>query len=183
MGGVKDVRERYAKLWGKLKKGGWAAAVLIVGFALFLLPGGKSGQSEDGGEADASLAVEFSLREQENRMSETLSEIEGAGRVRVMLTLSAGTEQILQKDTAGSSKGADGAGGESEHSESTVIISRGGSVQSAVAAKYLYPKYQGALVVADGAGRAEIRLELMRAISGLTGLGADKITVSKMKSA
>ncbi|MDR1298825.1 MAG: hypothetical protein LBJ84_01060 [Oscillospiraceae bacterium] len=183
MGGVNDAKERYAKIWGKLKKGGWAAIVLIVGFALFLLPGGNSGQSEDEGGADARLTVEFSLREQENRMSETLSEIAGAGRVRVMLTLSTGTEQILQKDSSGSSKGPGDSGAESEHSESTVIISRGGSVQSAVAAKYLYPKYQGALVVADGAGRADIRLELMRAVSGLTGLGADKITVSKMRSA
>jgi stage III sporulation protein AG len=176
------VRERYGKIWEKLKKGGWAAVVLFVGLILFLLPGGGGGESggEDG--TDTMFPTEFSLGEQELRMSEALSAIDGAGRVKVMLTLSAGPEQILQKDTESSARDDEDGASEVEQREATVVVSQGGSVQSAVAAKYLYPKYQGALIVADGAGSADIRLELMRAVSGLTGLGADKITVAKMSN-
>lgn len=43
------------------------------------------------------------------------------------------------------------------------------------------PGYQGALVVADGGDSPQIRLELCRIVSALTGLGADKITISKGK--
>jgi stage III sporulation protein AG len=177
---MSGVKEMYGKICHKMKKGGWAAVVLAVGLALFLLPSG-GGQPAEEYAADTQLPVEFSLRGQEERMAEALSSIDGAGRVRVMLTLSVGPEQVLQKDSASSTRGADGGASETERSETSVVISQGGSVQSAVAAKYIYPKYQGALVVAEGAGSADVRLELMRAVSGLTGLGADKITVAKMK--
>jgi stage III sporulation protein AG len=178
---MSGVKEMYGKIWRKMKKGGWAAAVLAVGLALFLIPpGGVEAGDSDG--ADASFPVEFSLDGQEKRMSEVLSSIDGAGRVRVMLTLSAGPEQVLQKDFESSMRDTGEGLAETERRETSVIISQGGSSQSAVAAKYIYPKYQGALVVAEGAGSADVRLELMRAVSGLTGLGADKITVAKMRA-
>ena len=50
------------------------------------------------------------------------------------------------------------------------------AVQSTV-----YPTYQGALVVCDGAERASVRLAVTQAVSSLTGLGSNKIAVVKMK--
>jgi len=40
----------------------------------------------------------------------------------------------------------------------------------------------GVVVVAEGADRASVRLDLVSAVTSLTGLKADKITVIKMKS-
>jgi stage III sporulation protein AG len=181
MGGAKDIKGGYAGIWEKLRKGGWAAVVLAVGAALLMIPWGNTDKAERDADANVQPEHDFSLREQEERMEGILADIYGAGRVRVMLTLSSGPEQVLQKDVTSSARGEGETPYETERSESTVIVSGGGSAQSAVAAKYLYPKYQGALVVADGAGKADIRLELMRAVSGLTGLGTDRITVAKMK--
>ena len=48
--------------------------------------------------------------------------------------------------------------------------------------KTLYPVYQGAVVVCEGAERAAVRLAIVEAVSSLTGLGSDKISVIKMKS-
>ena len=41
--------------------------------------------------------------------------------------------------------------------------------------------YLGAVVVCDGADSATVRLRIMQAVSALTGLGSDKISVIKMK--
>ena len=40
----------------------------------------------------------------------------------------------------------------------------------------LYPEYKGALIIAENAGAA-IKLEITNAVSALTGLTSDKITV------
>ena len=45
----------------------------------------------------------------------------------------------------------------------------------------IYPEYRGALVVAQGADNAAIKLAITQAVAGLTGLSSDKITVVKMK--
>ena len=43
----------------------------------------------------------------------------------------------------------------------------------------VYPTYRGALVVCQGADRAEVRLAVTEAVTALTGLTADRVTVAK----
>ena len=45
----------------------------------------------------------------------------------------------------------------------------------------VYPQFQGALIVSEGADNAAVRWNIVSAVSSLTGLGTDKITVVKMK--
>ena len=47
--------------------------------------------------------------------------------------------------------------------------------------KTKYPVYKGAVVVCEGADHASVKLNIVQAVSSLTGLGSDKITVLKMK--
>ena len=42
-------------------------------------------------------------------------------------------------------------------------------------------RYQGAVIVCDGAGSAEIRLALTEAVRALTGIPSDCISILKMK--
>ena len=75
----------------------------------------------------------------------------------------------------------EGKVGENSHETSTVLVNQGSGVQEAVKVQELGPSYQGALVVAQGAEDPEVRLALSQAVSALTGLGADKITICKGK--
>ncbi len=50
-----------------------------------------------------------------------------------------------------------------------------------IAVRTTYPVYQGAVIVCQGADRASVKLDIIRAVSSLTGLGSDKIIVIKMK--
>ena len=45
--------------------------------------------------------------------------------------------------------------------------------------RILYPTYRGALVVCQGGDRADVRLAVIEAVSVLTGLSSDRITVAK----
>ena len=46
-----------------------------------------------------------------------------------------------------------------------------------VVTRETYPQYRGALVVCEGGGNDAVRLQVVSAVSALTGLGADKISI------
>ena len=72
-----------------VKKYRWALLVLMVGVALLLLPSrGGSGQEQPDRTEQAASDLDASYRQElEQRLSELLSGVEGAGEVRVLLTL------------------------------------------------------------------------------------------------
>lgn len=158
---------------GILKKYRFAALVAAVGVVLMLLPTGSSG-TEDQGEADGSL---FSLEETEQRMGEILSAMEGVGRVQVMLTLRSGESLSLAEDSS-SSQDSDG---DTRQESQVLTVSRGSGMQEVVVTGRLYPTYQGAVVVCEGAGDSRIRLQVLEAVEVLTGLSSDKISVVEWK--
>ena len=90
----------------------------------------------------------------------------------MVLTVRSGTRQILAEDVDRD----DG----SERTQ-TVVLSRSGSGQQTVTVQEVYPAYQGALLVCSGGDDPTVRLRLTEAMTALTGLGADKISISKGK--
>lgn len=178
----KNMAETLGKIWVLLKKNKYVMAVLLVGLVLILLPTSSTNSGKNT-ESIPEAKTEFSLDELEIRIAAALSKIEGAGKVTVVLTLKSTAEQVLAKDESESrSSSGKGDSPESsiERSSTVVIISAGSSNETPVTLKYIYPEYQGALVVCEGADNAAVRLQLVKAVSGLTGLGTDKIIVTKM---
>ena len=152
--------------------------VILAGGILLLLPslGGGTGE-EGGGETVETVRTDgFGTEELERKMEEALSRIEGVGEVRVLLTLQSGPRRIVAQDTESTARE-----GETDASVSTVVISGGSGGEETVTLQQLSPQYQGALVVCSGGGDPAIRLSLVEAVSALTGLGADKISVCKGK--
>ena len=121
----------------------------------------------------------FSLAENEKRLASILSQIEGAGRVEVMLTVTGSTERVIAEDVSRTETRQQDSLERTEDRETVVLGS--GSDQNVVELKLNYPKYTGAVVVADGAGSAQVRLEIVSAVSAATGLASDRISVSKME--
>lgn len=140
--------------------------VILAGLVLLLLPGGESPQIEE----PQSAQTQFDLRDMEDRLSEALSKIDGAGEVTVVLAVRDGPRQVLAQDSR-----------EEQGETETVVISRGSSTQETVTVQELYPSYQGALLVCPGGDDPTVCLKLTEATSALTGLGADKISISKGK--
>ena len=158
-----------------VKKYRWALLVLLVGVALLLLPSrGGSGQEQPDRTEQAASDLDASYRQElEQRLSELLSGVEGAGEVRVLLTLKTASQTRYQTDTS-STEDTDASGSRRTAEEKTVILSEGSS------RTVDYPVFQGAVVACSGAGSAAVRLSLTNAVSALTGLSAEKITVVKL---
>ena len=159
-------------VWKALNQYKYVLIVIVVGIILLLWPTGERGQSIETDGASDTREV-FDLDALEEKLSRTLSKVEGAGKVTVALTVKSGMEQVLASDraTSVSDRG-------SSVEEETVLVNTG-SGQDTVLLTQRYPTFQGALVVCEGGDSAEIRLLLTQAVSALTGLGADRITVCK----
>lgn len=154
-----------------LKKYKFVALILLVGLVLMLLP---SGESDDTIESERS--VTYSLEETERRLESLLKNVQGVGQVTVMLTLKSGSTLELAEDSSTSVRDS-----ETKREKDVVTVSRGSGGEEVVVTQEHYPVYQGAVVVCEGGGNSAVRLSIIEAVSVLTGLGSDKITVVQWK--
>lgn len=168
---------RSVKIWGGkilalLGQYRYVLLVILVGAALLILPGLGGGEEKgaSAGLAAAESTVEFDLAAMERKLAAALSEIEGAGAARVVLTLKSSTRQVVARDESFS---------EEESTTTTVVVSRGSGTQGAVVLQEVYPQYQGALIICPGGGEAAVKLKITEAVAAVTGLGPARISVCK----
>ena len=173
--------------WGELPWGKWLARgrqaagrykfvllVFALGLVLLLLPDG--GGEKPAPAAGMETGTAFDLEETEAELAEALSRIEGAGEVSVVLTLRSGSRQILAQDTQ-----TDQRESSIQTSQTTVVISQGSGVEQPVMLQEIYPTFQGALIICEGGDQPSVQLKLTEAVSALTGLTSDKISICKGK--
>ena len=167
--GAEVWKRRALALLGQYK---YVLIVAAAGAALLLLPP----LWEGGGGREAAAETPAPEAELEERLAHALSQIEGAGEVEVVLTLKSGPQQVLAQDvdTTVDERGTQSA-------LTSVVVSHGGGEEEAVVIQQLSPQYQGALVVCSGGEDPQVRLRIVEAVSALTGLGADQISVCKGK--
>lgn len=160
-------KQRINALVGKYK---YPILVALVGLGLMLLP-------SPGNRAETpTVSPQQSVQTLEQRLEEILSGIDGAGQVRVLLTEKAGQQTLYQTDSR-SQTDADG----SDHSDDTVLVESADRTETGLVRQILEPEYRGAVILCQGAGSASVRLAVVEAVSCVTGLGADQISVLKMK--
>ncbi len=149
----------------------YALLVLLIGLGLMLLPGLEKKTDT----SVSQLTQEVKTVDISQQLEEILSQIQGAGKVQVMLTVAQGERIMYQTDE-------DLASGDSGTSRwDTVIITGTDRGQSGLIQQVIPPVYRGAIIVCQGAQNASVRLAIVEAVSNITGLGADKISVVKMK--
>lgn len=153
-----------------LSKYKYVLLILCVGIILMNFPNQSAKELADRPAADP---IESKTTAEE--LTEILSHIQGVGKVRVMLTEAAGAETIYQTDEDRSQS----ADLQSVRVE-TVLISVGNEDQGLVRT-VTPPVYLGAIVVCQGGGDPAVRLSVAKAVSSVTGIGTDRITVLKMK--
>ena len=94
----------------------------------------------------------------------------------MVLTLRSGSRQILAQDTE-----TDQRESSIQTSQTTVVISQGSGVEQPVMLQEIYPTFQGALIICEGGDQPSVQLKLTEAVSALTGLTSDKISICKGK--
>lgn len=151
-------KQRINALFGKYK---YPILVLLAGLGLMLLPG----PAQEPISAPVQTAPEPDL---EARLETILSQIDGAGQVRVLLTLEKSRETLYQTDSR-------------SDSADTVLVEDAERVETGLVRQTIEPVYRGAVILCQGAGDPGIRLAVVEAVRCVTGLGADEITVLNMK--
>lgn len=112
----------------------------------------------------------------EERLSAILSKMEGAGKTTVLLTEAKGEQILYQTDDSESI-----AENVSDRRTETVLVNNSDRTEAGLVRQRIPPVYLGAVILCQGAGRAEVRLRIVEAVMSATGLTSDKITVLEMK--
>lgn len=126
--------------------------------------------------------------ETEVKLKRILSNIEGVGKVDVMITYSQTSRKvpIYNENTKGSNTTeTDSSGGSrtisEEDSQKEVIYKEDGSgKKEPVTESIISPKMEGAIITAEGAGEARVKANIVQAVEAATGLATHKIQVFKM---
>ena len=147
-----------------------------------------SGTQGAAGTDTAALTYEEQL---EKRLSAILSQVAGAGRVEVMVTLESRGERIVEKDTPESRKSVeetDSSGGrrttdEQDWGEETVYYEDGSGGKSPYVVKELEPNIEGVLVLAEGGDSAVVKQELLEAVQALFPIEVHKVKIMKLEGA
>lgn len=158
------------KVLAFLKKNRWILLIGVLGVILLLIPVGRRQLEPVIAERKEEV---FSVEAFEEKLADILSDIQGAGRVRVMLALKNGTETVYA--TNDSSTLRTGGSETAQSIDKTIVMQSQGSTP--VEEKRIYPAFSGAIVVSDGAGKSSVELMIIRAVAAVTGLPTDKISV------
>ena len=127
-------------------------------------------------------------REMEQRLLELLEVMEGVGEARVMITLKASQELLLDKESNGNlseTRETDSAGGsryvlQQDSQENTVLITRDGE-DSPICIKTIYPEVEGVVVAAKGAGTGNISKQISELVQVLFGIEAHKVKIVRLE--
>ena len=163
-----NLRSNFVEIFKKYR---YPILILAVGIFLMNLPEKQ--------EMTAEIPVQDQA-ELENTLSQSLelilSQIEGVGKVSVMLTEEEGSQVLYQTDSdTRSSESGD------TRQEKTVLITGADRMETGLIRQELPPRYRGALIVCQGADRPAVKLAVVEAVANVTGISADRITVLKMK--
>jgi len=150
----------------RIKKQRYLVLFLILGIFLMAFPS-KEAPSVQEIETDETSAPNL-----EQSLTTILSQISGAGKVAVLLTEAVGEERIYQVDENIS---------DDSIRRDTILVGTTSKEETGLVRRINPPVYRGAIILCQGADNASVRLSIVQAVMGVTGLTSDHITVLKMK--
>lgn len=159
-----------------IKKYKYVLLTALLGVLLLLLP--QNEKAADTGSATPSAAENFDREALQNEMETILSSLDGVGKLSLMLTVEGGGAYELAQDENASLKARGDEVDEQTRKTETVVLGNGTSAE-VVVTHSRYPRFVGALIVCEGGDRADVQLRVTQAVSALTGLSSERISVVK----
>ena len=166
-----DIKALLQKATKPIEKYKYVVLILIIGVVLMVLP--ESGSTNKTSTSDSLQQAATPLDEQ---IAALLSKVDGAGKVEVMLSIETGEEILYQFDE-------DINTGEQTNisKKETVVITDSQRNECGLIKQTNPPDYLGAIIVCQGADSPRVQLALCDAVSKITGLSSDRISILKMK--
>ena len=123
----------------------------------------------------------------ENRLTELISSVEGAGRTKVMITLECGTEYVYasqQKTTSSVSENSapDGRNSRDEKrsGEQSLILVNAGRGEEPLILKEVTPTVAGVVVLCSGADNVKVRQQIIDVVTTALGTSSNRVCVTRM---
>lgn len=158
---IKDLFQKYK----------YVGLILLVGILLMAWPERTPAPVQE-----VHTSIDASKQNEAERIEAILGQIAGVGKVSVLLTEAAGAETIYQVNEDRS----DSSDSESFRTE-TVIVSNADREEAGLIRTVTPPVYLGAIVVCQGGDIPAVKLAVVQAVSNVTGISSDRISVLKMK--
>ena len=159
----------------RLKKDKKLLAILALGvFGMLLVLFSGTGKTEEAAPSDTA-SLEQAEAEIEERLTLLLKSVEGAGRVRVMVTV----DSLYEKTVAINTESESGENEQSYKGEYVLIEQSGDS--DGLVLKITSPVIRGVGITCDGGDSASVRQELIRLTSAALGIPVNRIWVTAMK--
>ena len=154
-----------------IKKYKYILLTALLGVLLLLLP--QEGKTSKPASDTPSAAENFDREALQKEMETILSSLDGVGRLSLMLTVEGGGVYELAQDESASLKSCGEEVDERTKKTETVVLGSGAGAEVVVT----HSRFVGALIVCEGGDRADVQLNVTQAVSALTGLSSDRITV------
>ncbi len=165
------------KLFSRVKADKRVALIVVAGVLgiIFLtlselMPDKTENSKSEAADAGTQTVSEYE-KNLEERLSSLISEIDGAGKTSVMLTLDCGDENIYASRDKLS---------ETSSEKEYVLIENDGN-QTGLLLKVTQPEVRGVAVVCEGADSSEVRQEITGLITAVLGVSTNRVNIAKMK--
>ena len=120
---------------------------------------------------NTSISSDEYVNELEQKLTKTLSKVDGAGKVSVVITVESGMETVIAMKTTITET----VGGK-ETVETPVLVNG-----KTVVLKEKYPKITGVLIVAEGANNITVLTRIQQATTSLLDINVNQIEILTMK--
>ena len=170
-------KETFKKFWPPKKD--QLLILVLVGLLLAVIavpvekkePKDQAAQAEEPDMEASAQETDYESR-MEQKLQELLEQVEGVGKVRVMLTFEGTGEKQVEKDESSSPD---------SFQEETVYEELSGNERTPYVAAVRNPRVEGVLVIAEGGGSSRVKQEILEAAQALFGIDAHKIKIMKME--
>lgn len=149
-----------------------AAGLLLILLSSFLPESSPKAKST---EPPESISAEEYRISAEERLEKFLCGIEGAGQVKVCLTVGSGERCVY------ASEGKISHSSDRTEEERKYVIVGGNSERSALVEKVELPEITGAAVICTGGGSPVVQERIYKAVTAVLGLPAGRIYVTELK--
>ena len=117
-------------------------------------------------------------RELESKLQSLIENVDGAGKVKVMISVDGSPEIIYASDKSETNSTNMSGSSTSTNTSSPIIVEVGGKSSALILTENL-PKVKGVIVVSSGAGNVAVKLNILNAVSTLLGISSDQVSVLK----
>ena len=186
-------KQKLQGMWKEKRFGKDKGLILLLAGILLLVIALPTGKKQTGKEDEASsvenedgqMAEDIYTDRLERKLEQTLSRMEGAGEVSVMITLQSSAEKIVEKDAESNEESvteADSQGGnritrKRTGKENTVY--EGEEEKLPYVSKELSPRIEGVVVIASGGDNAVVVKNITESVQALFGIDTHKIRIVK----